>query len=167
MPIRLQKAIAESGLCSRRKAEELIQKGLVRVNGEIAKIGMDVDPAVDKILVNGQYLKAERKIYLMLHKPKNFITTASDPYGRKHVLELVHELAHRDHLAVLIALHDLNLTAHYADRIALMVAGRLRAVGTPKEFLEPGLIEEAYCLPVHVVRHPFLDLPLVLPRSKK
>ena len=83
------------------------------------------------------------------------------------LLELVSELAHRDHLAVLIALHDLNLTAHYADRIALMVAGRLRAVGTPKEVLEPGLIEEAYCLPVHVVRHPFLDLPLVLPKSKK
>ena len=83
------------------------------------------------------------------------------------LLELVQELAHRDYLAVLIALHDLNLTAHYADRIALMVAGKLEAVGTPKEVLEPALIEEAYCLPVHVVKHPFLDLPLVLPRSKK
>jgi iron complex transport system ATP-binding protein len=81
------------------------------------------------------------------------------------LLELVHELAHKDRLAVLVALHDLNLAAHYADRIALMVAGKIKALGNAKEVLQPALIQEAYCLPVKVVQHPFLDLPLVLPDS--
>ncbi|MGE5463138.1 MAG: ABC transporter ATP-binding protein [Syntrophothermus sp.] len=83
------------------------------------------------------------------------------------LLELVSELAHKDRLAVLVALHDLNLAAHYADRIALMVAGQIKAVGAAKEVLQPGLIQEAYCLPVQVVRHPFLDVPLVLPDAGK
>ena len=82
------------------------------------------------------------------------------------LLELVSELAHKDNLAVLVALHDLNLAAHYADRIALMVAGKIKAMGKPKEVLQPKLIAEAYCLPVQVVQHPFLDIPLVLPETK-
>ena len=82
------------------------------------------------------------------------------------LLELVTELAHKDNLAVLIALHDLNLAAHYADRIALMVAGNIKAIGKPKEVLLSELIAEAYCLPVQVVKHPFLDVPLVLPETK-
>ncbi len=83
------------------------------------------------------------------------------------LLELVHELAHKDHLAVLIALHDLNLAAHYADRVALMVAGKIKAMGTPQEVLQSEIIEEAYCLPVQVIKHPFLDVPLVLPDKKE
>ena len=83
------------------------------------------------------------------------------------LLELVHELAHRDHLAVLVALHDLNLAAHYADRIALMVAGEIKAMGKAKDVLQPDLIREAYCLPVQVVKHPFLDIPLILPDKKE
>jgi len=82
------------------------------------------------------------------------------------LLELVSELAHKDHLAVLVALHDLNLAAHYADRIALMVAGEIKAEGKPEQVLRPELIWDAYCLPVQVVKHPFLDIPLVLPDSK-
>ena len=83
------------------------------------------------------------------------------------LLELVHDLAHKDHLAVLVALHDLNLAAHYADRIALMVAGKIKAIGKPKDVLRADLIQEAYCLPVKVVKHPFLDLPWVLPEPAK
>ena len=83
------------------------------------------------------------------------------------LLELVNELAHKDKLAVLVALHDLNLAAHYADRIALMVAGNIKAIGKAKEVLQPELIQEAYCLPVQVVKHPFLDIPLVLPEPRK
>ena len=82
------------------------------------------------------------------------------------LLELVRDLAHNDDLAVLVALHDLNLAAHYADRIALMVAGNIKAVGKPKDVLRPELIAEAYCLPVQVVKHPFLDVPLVLPETQ-
>jgi iron complex transport system ATP-binding protein len=82
------------------------------------------------------------------------------------LLELVSELAHKDNLAVLVALHDLNLAAHYADRIVLMVAGNIKATGTPQEVLQPELIADAYCLPVQVVKHPFLDVPLVLPETK-
>jgi iron complex transport system ATP-binding protein len=83
------------------------------------------------------------------------------------LLELIHELAHKDKLAVLVALHDLNLAAHYADRIALMVAGRIKAMGSAKDVLQPKLIEEAYCLPVKVVQHPFLDIPLILPNKNE
>ena len=69
----------------------MIEAGHVRVNNEIATIGMNVDTDKDKILVNGQYLKAEKKIYLMLNKPKGYITTVSDPFDRKNVIQLVHE----------------------------------------------------------------------------
>jgi iron complex transport system ATP-binding protein len=100
---------------------------------------------------------------LLLDEP----TAHLDLQYQVNLLELVHELAHQDSLAVLIALHDLNLAAHYADRIALMVAGNIKAMGKPKEVLQPELIAEAYCLPVRVVKHPFLDIPLVLPESGK
>jgi len=81
--------------------------------------------------------------------------------------ELVRDLAHHDKLAVLIALHDLNLAARYADRIALMVAGEIKAIGAPREVLTPELISDAYCLSVQVVKHPFMDVPLVLPELQK
>jgi iron complex transport system ATP-binding protein len=99
---------------------------------------------------------------LLLDEP----TAHLDLQYQVSLLELVSELAHRDKLAVLIALHDLNLAAHYADRIALMVAGNIKAMGKPKEVLQPELIAEAYCLPVQVVKHPFLDIPLILPETR-
>ncbi len=100
---------------------------------------------------------------LLLDEP----TTHLDLQYQVSLLELISELAHKDNLAVLVALHDLNLAAHYADRIALMVAGNIKAMGTPREVLMPELIAEAYCLPVQVVKHPFLDIPLVLPEAGK
>jgi len=99
---------------------------------------------------------------LLLDEP----TAHLDLQYQVSLLELVTELAHTDNLAVLVALHDLNLAANYADRIALMVAGNIKAMGIPKEVLQPGLIADAYCLPVQVVKHPFLDVPLVLPEIK-
>ncbi|HNN14194.1 MAG TPA: hypothetical protein PKL78_11590, partial [Anaerolineales bacterium] len=77
---------------------------------------------------------------------------------------LIRELAHKEDLAVLIALHDLNLAARYADRVALLVGGKINAIGTPREVLTPEKISNAYCLPVHVVEHPYMDAPLVLPK---
>ena len=100
---------------------------------------------------------------LLLDEP----TAHLDLQYQVSLLELVRDLAHRDNLAVLMALHDLNLAAHYADRIALMVAGNIKAIGSAKEVLQPELIQEAYCLPVQVVQHPFLDVPLVLPNAGK
>jgi iron complex transport system ATP-binding protein len=100
---------------------------------------------------------------LLLDEP----TAHLDLQYQVSLLELVSELAHKDNLAVLVALHDLNLAAHYADRIALMVAGNIKSMGKPKEVLKPELIAEAYCLPVQVVPHPFLDVPLVLPDVEK
>jgi iron complex transport system ATP-binding protein len=100
---------------------------------------------------------------LLLDEP----TAHLDLQYQVSLLELVSDLAHKDDLAVLVALHDLNLAAHYADRIALMVAGNIKAMGKPKEVIKPDLIADAYCLPVQVVKHPFLDIPLVLPESEK
>jgi 23S rRNA pseudouridine2605 synthase len=91
MEMRLQRAIAEAGVCSRRKAEELIEGGHVRVNGQVAVIGANVDPAKDEIMIRGVLLRPERKVYLMLNKPRGYITTAVDPYDRKNVMDLVHE----------------------------------------------------------------------------
>lgn len=82
------------------------------------------------------------------------------------LMETVRALARRERLAVLVALHDLNLAARYAGRVALLVAGRIEAAGTPRQVLTPERISAAYHLPVRVVPHPFADAPLVLPDRK-
>lgn len=79
------------------------------------------------------------------------------------ILGLVHRLAHEDRLAVVLALHDLNLAALWADRLALLVAGRLLALGTPEEVLTPAYLEQAYGVAVTVARHPIHGTPLVTP----
>jgi len=94
--IRLQKHLSECGIASRRKAEELISQGKVKVNGRIAQIGDKVDPKRDKIMVRGKNVVAvKEKIYIMLHKPRGFVTTLSDERGRATVRELVASLGHR------------------------------------------------------------------------
>jgi 23S rRNA pseudouridine2605 synthase len=90
MEVRIQKLIAQAGICSRRKAEEMIEGGHVRVNGHVAHLGQSADPEKDEVLVQGQRISADRKAYLMLNKPVGYITTASDPWGRKGVLELLY-----------------------------------------------------------------------------
>lgn len=88
--IRLQKHLAECGIASRRKSEELIEMGKVKVNGHIATLGTKVDPKRDKITVRGKTVVANTtKMYIMLHKPRGFVTTASDEKGRKCVTDLV------------------------------------------------------------------------------
>jgi len=88
---RLQKIIAAAGIASRRKAEELIQAGLVSVNGAIiTELGSKADPDTDAIRVNNKLLKgAERHEYIALNKPRGYVTTVSDPEGRPTVMELV------------------------------------------------------------------------------
>lgn len=91
--VRLQKAIADAGLTSRRKAEALIEKGAVKVNGKVAVIGTKVDPRKDKILVEGKKLVGRVSLYyIMLHKPRGYITTMSDEQGRRSVAELIHDI---------------------------------------------------------------------------
>ena len=88
---RLQKIIAAAGIVSRRKAEELIAAGKVQVNGKVVtQLGTKADPARDHIRVSGKLISApEEKVYLVLNKPKGYVTTVSDPEGRPTVMELV------------------------------------------------------------------------------
>jgi 23S rRNA pseudouridine2605 synthase len=88
---RLQKIIAAAGIASRRKAEELISHGQVSVNGQIVtELGSKADPERDHIRVNGKLLRgAERHVYLLMNKPKGYVTTVSDPEGRPTVMDLL------------------------------------------------------------------------------
>lgn len=87
---RLQKIIAAAGITSRRKAEELILQGKVTVNGRTARLGDQADLEKDSIKVDGKPIHGERKVYLVLNKPRNCLTTVADPYGRPTVMDLIH-----------------------------------------------------------------------------
>ena len=89
--IRLQKYLAERGVASRRKAEEMILAGRVTIDGRRAELGQSVDPAKARVAVDGQALeqKKERQAYLMLHKPRGFVTTMEDRHAARTVAELV------------------------------------------------------------------------------
>ncbi len=90
MEERLQKIIAAAGLTSRRAAEELIAAGKVRVNGAVASLGDKADAARDRITVDGKSLAPpEEKVYIMLNKPRGYVTTLKDEKGRRTVAELV------------------------------------------------------------------------------
>ncbi|MCF0176048.1 MAG: pseudouridine synthase [Bacteroidales bacterium] len=88
--VRLNKFIANSGMCSRREADNFIQAGVVTVNGEVVtELGVKVNPAVDDVRFNGERLKGEEKVYIVMNKPKGFVTTASDPHADKTVMDLL------------------------------------------------------------------------------
>ncbi|MBE7060426.1 MAG: rRNA pseudouridine synthase [Ruminococcaceae bacterium] len=92
--IRLQKYIAESGITSRRKAEELIRCGRVKVNGlAVTEMGVKINPEADEIEVDGTLIKPEaKKYYIMLNKPAGYITTTSDDFDRPTVMELTSDV---------------------------------------------------------------------------
>ena len=88
--IRLNKFIANSGVCSRREADNFILAGVVTVNGEVVtELGTKVNINTDDIRFNGERLKGENKVYIVMNKPKGYVTTASDPHADKTVMDLL------------------------------------------------------------------------------
>lgn len=87
--VRLNKFIANSGICSRREADDMIKAGLVSVNGKVVtEMGIRVSPE-DDVRYNGERMKQERKVYILLNKPKDFITTLKDPFAKRTVIDLI------------------------------------------------------------------------------
>ena len=90
MTERLQKILSSRGVCSRRKAEEYILAGRVTCNGRVCTLGETADPEVDEILLDGKALPiGGSSVYIMLHKPRGFVTTLSDEKGRRNAAQLV------------------------------------------------------------------------------
>ncbi|MFW5749298.1 MAG: pseudouridine synthase [Halanaerobium sp.] len=117
---RLQKVMAHAGVASRRKSEEIIAEGRVKVNGEtVTEMGFKVDPDQDEIVVDGEVISEEKKRYILLNKPEGYITTVSDPEGRPTVMDLIPDLKQRlypagrldyDSSGLLIMTNDGDLT---------------------------------------------------------
>ena len=169
MTERVQKLIAAGGLCSRRTAEAWIEAGRVTVNGHRIALGDRADPDTDIIAVDGRAVNARaRKVYLMLHKPRGFVTTLSDERGRRTAAELVRGCGtrvypvgrlDRDSEGLLLFTNDGALTqrllhpSHQVDKVYTVSvsgadegsAGRLRAVtsldGQP---IAPAQVDELY-----------------------
>ena len=96
MQERLQKIIAKAGVASRREAEEMITSGRVKINGKVVNtLGTKASLAKDKITVDGNRLESEKKVYILLNKPKGVVTTLKDPEGRKTISELVPDIKER------------------------------------------------------------------------
>jgi len=95
-PIRLQKYIADAGICSRRAAEKMIEDGRVTVNGQIAHLGQKVT-AAEKVCIDGEIVRSQRKnnVYLMMYKPRGYVTTSSDEMGRKCVIDILSSVTER------------------------------------------------------------------------
>jgi 23S rRNA pseudouridine2605 synthase len=92
---RLNKFLANAGICSRREADTLISSGVVTVNGKvITEMGFKVKET-DKVTYGGETIRGEKKVYILLNKPKDFITTVDDPFGRRTVLQLLGKLKQR------------------------------------------------------------------------
>lgn len=93
---RIQKILSAAGLCSRRQAEQYIAEGRVTVNGVTASLGEQADPDIDQIMLDGTPIsRAPNKLYLMLNKPRGYVTTLSDEKGRHTVAELVRDCGER------------------------------------------------------------------------
>jgi 23S rRNA pseudouridine2605 synthase len=144
-PERLQKIIASAGVTSRRKAEELITQGRVTVNGQvITELGTKADLDRDHIKVDGKLLHgAERHIYLLVNKPKGYVTTVSDPEGRptvmgliKHVGERIYPIGRLDYASegLLLMTNDGEL-ANFLTRAASHVPKTylVKVAGLPQE----------------------------------
>ena len=148
---RLQKIIAAAGIASRRKAEELITAGRVAVNGKVvSQLGAKADPARDHIRVDGKLLSApQQKTYIVLNKPKGYVTTVSDPEGRPTVMDLIRGAGseriypvgrldwNSEGLLLLtndgeLAAHLMNARSHVAKTYLVKVSGKPSEVALAK-----------------------------------
>lgn len=87
--MRIQKFLAHSGVASRRKSEELIRLGKIKINGKKAKIGQTIDPLQDKVVMDNKLIKPEKLEYFVLNKPAGYVSTVTDPQRRKTVISLL------------------------------------------------------------------------------
>lgn len=144
--IRLQKHLSQCGVASRRKAEELIAAGKVKVNGKPAGIGDKVDPIRDKVTVGGKtVVRVKNKYYIMLHKPRGFVTTMKDEKDRRCVAQLVSDLPARvfpvgrldkDSEGLLIMTNDgelANLLTHPKSHVNKIYRVTVRGRVTPEQ----------------------------------
>ncbi|WP_308639100.1 pseudouridine synthase [Paenibacillus silvisoli] len=166
---RLQKILAQAGVASRRKCEELILSGQVQVNDEtVTTLGVKADPAVDVITVKGRRIQSESKLYLMLHKPKGVITSASDPQGRKIVSDYLPGIKERvypvgrldyDTEGLLLLTNDgefANLLTHPSHHVPKTYWATVKGIphGSALERLQQGiLLEDGMTAPAEVEYH--------------
>lgn len=166
MPERLQKVLARAGVASRRKCEELIKAGRVKVDGVVCTtLGIKVDPATQEIEVDDRRIQLEPPVCVMLHKPTSYVTTVMDPQGRRTVMDLVRDIPVRlypvgrldyDTTGLLLLTNDGELTSrllhpsHELDKVY-----RVTVVGMPEHTdiarLEQGVqLEDGLTSPARV-----------------
>lgn len=166
---RLQKILAQAGVASRRKCEELILSGVVEVNGEkVTTLGVKADPAADVITVNGKPIKGEKKLYLMMNKMKGVITSANDPQGRKIVTDFLPGIKERvypvgrldyDTEGLLLLTNDgefANLLTHPKHHVPKTYHATVKGVphGSALEQLQKGIkLEDGMTAPAEVEYH--------------
>lgn len=149
--IRIQKVLAEQGLCSRRAAEQIIREGRVKLNGRPVGIGDKMDTAKDLLTVDEQKILVPRKTekyYYMLHKPRGFITTTSDERGRKTVMELIKDVPARvfpvgrldkDSEGLLLFTNDgdfANLLTHPSHGVSKLYRATVRPHATEEQIIQ-------------------------------
>lgn len=163
---RLQKILAQAGVASRRKCEELILAGAVEVNGEkVTTLGTKADANVDAITVNGKPIRSEKKIYVMLNKPKGVITSAKDPQGRKVVSDFLPGIKERvypvgrldyDTEGLLLLTNDgefANLLTHPKHHVPKTYYATVKGVphGSALEKLQQGImLEDGMTAPANI-----------------
>ena len=121
---RVQKVLADQGICSRREAERLIAAGKVKVNGHPVGLGDKMDPDYDKVSIDGKTVRIVRKrqyTYIMLHKPRGFLTTRADDRGRKTVMAVCYQLHAQRILALSYGVVPILRNQELSDRYHFLV----------------------------------------------
>lgn len=149
--VRIQKVLSEQGVCSRRAAEQIIREGRVRLNGRPVSLGDKMDTARDLLTVDGQRVyipRVQEKMYIMLYKPRGYITTTSDERGRKTVMDLVSDVPVRvfpigrldkDSEGMLLFTNDgefANLLTHPSHGVSKLYRVTVRPHATEQQVLQ-------------------------------